>query len=494
VETKKETIWLSKWERTGLAIFFVVMVLFGSLVVKRSAFMQRRMTDLDCYLRAAWAVRTGADLYEIKDPNDWHYNYPPLFAILMVPLADPPDGEDRSGMLPFWLSAAVWYGFSLVCLALAVHWLAGAIETRMKDEGGRMNKRTENRSSFILHPSSFSKSWWALRILPVLACLAPIGHTLVRGQVNLLLLALLCGTIAATVRGRSWLAGFCLAGAICLKVIPAFLLLFPLWRRDFRCLGGCALGLVIGLGMLPFAVFGGPRTVAYYQKYTSVLLGPAMGIGSDQSRAKEMIETTCNDSQSLQATLHNTLHPVRAERPAHPTVLVRWIPRLVGGLMTLLTLLAAGPPTHPSPTWGRAGWGGLNTVLFLGALVINMVLLSPICHMHYFSLCVIVVMGLVVAAWQRNGGTRLGFGLILLLAVNFIVYLLPNVPGWLVLRDLGIAMYPVLVLWIVGTVVLWKRRRTQQARAVDWQAMTTRAAYSNKSKDRRDLRWFPANR
>ncbi len=461
VDTKEETIWLSKWERAGLIVLLVVIVLLGGLVVKRSAFLQRRMTDLDCYLRAAWAVRTSADLYEIKDPNDWHYNYPPLFAILMVPLADPPDGEDRSGMLPFWLSAAVWYGFSLVCLALAVHWLARAIEPVLPDKQ--------------MQPCG-GRRWWALRILPVLACLAPIGHTLVRGQVNLLLLALLCGMIAATVRGRSWLAGFCLAGAICLKVIPVFLLLFPLWRRDFRCLGGCALGLVIGLGMLPFAVFGEPRTVAYYQKYTSVLLGPALGIGSDQSRAKEMIETTANDSQSLQATLHNTLHPVRAERPAHPTVLVRWIPRLVGGLMTLLTLLAAGPPTLPSPTWGREGWGGPNTVLFFGSLVINMLLLSPVCHMHYFSLCVIVVMGLVAAAWEKNGGMCLGFGLSLLLAVNFIVYLLPNVPGWLVLRDLGIAMYPVLVLWLVGTLVLWRRRRMEQARSVDWQAMSTRAA------------------
>jgi hypothetical protein len=66
-----------------------------------------------------------------------------------------------------------------------------------------------------------------------------------RGQVNLLLLALLCGTAAATLRGRRFRAGLFLAGAICIKVIPAFLLLFPLWRRDGRCLLGCLFRLRI---------------------------------------------------------------------------------------------------------------------------------------------------------------------------------------------------------------------------------------------------------
>ena len=67
------------------------LLAFGVLVEIRSAYMRRRMTDLNCYLRAAWAVRQGgADLYHVFDDNGWHYNYPPLFAILLTPLADPP--------------------------------------------------------------------------------------------------------------------------------------------------------------------------------------------------------------------------------------------------------------------------------------------------------------------------------------------------------------------------------------------------------------------
>jgi hypothetical protein len=428
---------LSKAEKSGLFLLLIIAIAFGGMVIKRAAFMQRRMTDVDCYLRAAWAVRTGQDLYEILDPNDWHYNYPPLFAILVTPLADPPPGADRAGMLPFWVSVAIWYACSLGCLCLGVHWLAGAIERSSPNPQVREQR-------------AFCRRWWALRIIPILACFLPIGHSLMRGQVNLLLLALLCGMAAATLRGRGLLAGACLAGAICLKVIPAFLLLFPLWRRDTRCLAGCALGLLVGVALIPTLVFGPTRTVQYYEKYARVLLGPALGLGRDQSRAKEMIETTANDSQSLQAALHNTLHPIRAERPAKPTALVRWIPRVVGASLTLLTLFAAG--------WQKRG-SGTDVALFLGALVINMLVLSPVCHMHYFSLCVVIVMGLVSARWERHG-SGLGAGLTVMVVINILCYIPPNIPGWLILRDWAITLYPTLLLWTAGVFTLWKRSRT----------------------------------
>ncbi len=180
---------LSKWERRGLVILLLATVLFGCLVEKRSAFMMRRMTDLDAYLRAGWAVRTGLDIYEVTDDNDWHYNYPPLFAILMVPLADPAAGADRAGMVPFPVSVAIWYVFNLAFLGMGIHWLACALEQSSPD----LRIRNQPR---------FCRRWWALRVIPILACSPPIWHTLMRGQVNLLLLALLCGMAAAVIRGQ----------------------------------------------------------------------------------------------------------------------------------------------------------------------------------------------------------------------------------------------------------------------------------------------------
>ncbi len=179
---------------------------WGGLVVYRSALLERHMGDLDCYLRAAWAVRTHPDqIYDVMEDNGWHYNYPPLFALLMTPLANPPAGADRTGMPSFAVAVAVFYVASLLAVALAVHILASALERASPDSTVRSQPRGCRR-------------WWMLRVLPVLACLPPLGHTLMRGQANLILMALFCGLIAGLIRGRSFVAGLCLAGAICLKI------------------------------------------------------------------------------------------------------------------------------------------------------------------------------------------------------------------------------------------------------------------------------------
>jgi alpha-1,2-mannosyltransferase len=410
--------------------------MFGLVVEKRSAFMQRRMTDLGVYLRAGWAVRTGQDIYDIKDDNEWHYQYPPPFAVLMVPLADPPPGADRTGMLPYAASVGIWYSLSLLCLIWGVHCLAGALEDRFTNP---MARRTPWGC----------RRWWALRLIPILTCLTPICHTLMRGQVNLLLLALLCGMTAAMVRAQSWRAGLWLAAAICLKVIPAFLLLVPLWRRDARCLAGCALGLVLGLGVIPAAVFGVPRTLSYYREYDEKLLRPGIGAGTDQSRAKELIEMTANDSQSILAAIHNTIYPDRFQRPPHPTESLRWLNYLICGLMTAATLLAAG---RRDPSTGTA------TALLMGTLVLNMLLLSPVCHLHYFSLSVPVVMGMVAVRWDRTEDPTLGLWLTVLMHGYLVANVLPNLPGLEVLRDLGLAMYATVFLWLVACVLLWRQR------------------------------------
>src|SRR5207302_3186104 len=92
---------LSPWQRWGLALCIAAVVCFGVLVEVRSVYLKRRMGDLDVFLRTAWAVRTGEDIYTVTDDNGYHYHYPPLFAILLAPLADPPIGADRAWTVPY---------------------------------------------------------------------------------------------------------------------------------------------------------------------------------------------------------------------------------------------------------------------------------------------------------------------------------------------------------------------------------------------------------
>jgi hypothetical protein len=452
-----------------LALFCVLALLFGVLVELRSAYLKRRMGDLGVFLRAAWAVRTGQDIYTATDDNGFHYHYPPLFAILLVPLADPPPGAERSWTVPYAVTVAIWYALSLLCLGFAVHWLADALE---------QNHETDETASGILSPCHFRVlrvfrgPWWVLRGLPVLACLPPIGHTLMRGQVSLLLLLLVCGALAALLRGRSWQAGLWLAGAICLKVIPAFLILYPLYRRDGRCLAGCAGGLVLGMAVIPAAVFGPARTWAYYQEWTHVLLLPALGTGEDRSRAKELIDVTATDSQSIQATLHNTLYANPATRPPQPSAAVRCTHWLAGGLLTLVTLLVA-----------RRRKDGPAVVITFGALTVLMLLLSPVCHLHYFCLSLPLAMGMVAAVWNHEThethlkGKWIGKAtLVGVLVLYGLANALPLFPRLQALRDGGLAMYAALLLWLAGMIILWKRGRPTYVLPSDQPAVAEAAA------------------
>jgi hypothetical protein len=389
------------------------------------------MTDLDVYLRTAWAVRTGADIYDVLDDNEWHYQYPPLLAILATPLADAPAGASRAFMLPFSVSVAIWYALSILALACAIHVVAGALEGPNGPRWGCLR-------------------WWQLRAGPLLVCVFAIGSTLMRGQVNLFVLALLAMLIACLARRQSLAAGFWLGTAICIKVIPAILLMVPLWLRDRRCLAGCSLGLAVGLLVIPSLIFGPSRTMTYYQEYADKLLLPGLGKGSDQSRAKELIEVTATDSQSPLCVYHNTLHLDRYTRPRQASAGVRWAHRLTGILLTLGALVAYGR---------KRRYNAVDLTLLIGALMIVMVLMSPVCHLHYFCMCIPAVLGLTAASWEAHGRTVLDRKTMFLFISYPAINLLPHLPWFPILRDVGAAMYMAILIWAAACLTLRSRRR-----------------------------------
>ena len=107
-----------------------------------------------------------------------------------------------------------------------------------------------------------------------------------------------------------------------------------------------------------------------------------------------------------------------------------------------------------------------DTVLALGGLVLLMILLSPVCHMHYFLLALPVIMGLVSFRWKRHGFPQFGVGLSLLLAINLVANILPRLPGLELLRDFGVVTYATLLLWLAAVVLLRQGRRSAAAKGL----------------------------
>jgi hypothetical protein len=405
-----------------LVLFATTIVAFGVLVEIRSAHLSRRMGDLGCFLRASWAVRTGHDIYDVTDDNDWHYNYPPTFAILTTPLADPPRGMETAGFVPYALAVAIVYIASVLLLFAGVHRLASALEETSTDPSFRAQSPRHAR-------------WWAIRILPVLVCLVPIGTTLGKGQVNTLILFLLASTCADWLRGRSFRGGLTLALAIAIKVLPIYLLVLPLRNRDGRALAGTGVGLFLSLVALPLCVWTPAETIATYEKYGQVFFGPLLHLGGDSSRTEELLGTNGTDSVSLKTALHHWTYPDACRRPAEQSGMQVALYALIGVLATAAIL------------WPRRRdrW---TPALQWSALLAAMTVFAPINHQHYIVFCVPLVLVLLAEDWTRDralgGDTALAASLILATTI------LPTATGWFILRDLCVALVGLLAVMIVG--------------------------------------------
>ena len=425
------------------------------------------MSDLTVFLRAGWAVRSGENIYEVSDErNGWYYVYPPSFAILMAPLAEAPPGADQSWMLPYPISVAIWYFFNVALLIWAVNRLANALQKISADPEVR-------------DQPSGCRRWWFLRLVPFYACIIPIGSTLGHGQTNLIVLAMLCGMLAAILEKKSLQAGLWMAGPICMKVFPAFLLLYPLWRRDGRCLAGCALGLFLGLIVLPGAVFGPERTIAYYEQFADMVLLPGIGEGNNHARADTLTAITKTDTQSFMAIMHNMQYAelLRNDRPLDPSDLVRYCHWGLGAVLTMIVLAAA--------RWRPSG-KPLAEMLFIGLLIMLMMFISPVCHLHYFGWLIPVIMASLLLHWEHRRTLALSAGWLTLVILNNVVHGGAHMDGRvirLIFRDLGMSTWIGLAFGAIALVHLCRLTQAARARPTKCESRKLERAKTRKQKE-----------
>ncbi len=412
-----------RFARWSALLLTIILVVFGIITFARSAMQQTRKTDLTVYLRAAWAVREGEDLYRVTDEHGWHYHYPPLLATMLVPFAQPPVGSDAKALVPFGTVVVMWYIVGVVFAVAASPWLAGRIGCDAVHRNGRYRR-------WLLHA-------------PIWVLLAALGSSLGRGQVNELVLILLTGMVVTAVTGSRFVAGTLLAGAACIKVIPIFLLVYPLWKRDYRWLAGTAVGLFIGLFALPAAVIGPTRTAQLYGEWANLILHPAVSEGTESDRGKELLGMTATDNQSFQGAIHNIRHLERATRPTTADASTRILHVFLGGLLTIVTLVAGSRSNLKEPQ---------REALALTGLFVPMLLSSPVCHLHYFVLLIPLVVSLIAA--HLVNGQRVRPALAGALVIVFFTQLLPRIPGLEAARDVGLAAFGALLLWAAAIMEL----------------------------------------
>ena len=430
------TIQMSIWERRTLNLLLVAALVWGVCVVCRATLSANRSTDLGVYLAAAKAVREHADVYTATY-NDNHYQYPPLFALLLAHVVPAPPQRGMPVSAAFAVTAGIWYLLSLLALGVSVRVLARTL--------AQIRPRAEQSLQTAWHPG------WTLRLLPILVCLHCLGRELQLGQVDLFLLALLSFTIAAAAEGHSVRAGLWLAAAICLKGMPLLLLLYPLWRRDWRWLLSCVAGLALGLVVIPMVVFGYAETSKLTREYANVLIWPALtGQVTDHSRDAEMLNQNAVYNYSLLGVMHNLEHlsEARADRPKIASTFNRRAAAALGALLTLLTLLASGIARQVSRS---------ATVLCLALLTLLMLITNPVCQSYALVLLIPAILAVIAADMNRFGRVFPRPVILGVLAAFVIAQAVSSFSP--LLRDGGLLLATVLALWLTALLALGQETR-----------------------------------
>ena len=357
-------------------VLAAIFISFFALTLKLEVGKHPGKGDLDVFLRAAWAAREGESLYRTTDDKGHHYLYPPLFASLSVPFADPPqDAEPESAhALPYWVSATLWYWLSVASIIMSLHVLASALEAA------------------IGAPAPMcSKAWWALRLWPLAVFLVFAGDGLGRGQVTPFVLLLLSLSGAGILRGRRLTSGFAMGFAGVMKLFPLYLLCFPVWRRDRRMLAGAAAGLIAGI-LMPVAIMGPTASLAAYHEFLfNRMAGEASG-GGASNVARELHGTNAN-IQSFEYMVYNWVNPVRSERAATPPKLYFILHIVISALVTAAALWFMRRRGDP-----------VAEFLYFAALVELAIPILPVSRPHYYLLGAIPFTGLLAVEWRRHKG------------------------------------------------------------------------------------------
>ena len=196
-------------------------------------------THTDAGLNAFWAYYRGADALLNNAPlynglDGWIYLYPPLFAQMLMPIVVL-DSYD--------VAIVLWYVINIVLLIASLFLLSRYV------------------------PPSCAKLLWFTPIV-----FLPFWQALYLGQVTIIMLALLTLAWVCMREDRAVIAGMLLALASWIKVFPAILILYFIFKRDWRVLWGVVL-IGTGLAILQVLISGSDLMFEFFDILLSLTAG-----------------------------------------------------------------------------------------------------------------------------------------------------------------------------------------------------------------------------
>jgi glycosyl transferase family 87 len=325
-------------------------------------------TDFTVYRDAAAAVLHGQDPYVIRNVRGWAYVYPPPYSIVMVPFA----------LLPLAVSVLAWY---FVCAALTVS--AVSMSGQLAAAGVASERK---RLAILFIPALIVAVWFT------------VGLT--RGQASVLMSWLVIAAIFWEKKGRTAAGAACLGGAVLLKAFALTLLCYYVWRGKWKMVAATLVAILLGGLIVPSAVFGWHGNLRYIGEWTHEVAAPALGSESSRSHS-ELYDQLLSMERPRNQDLGSVLQRLAEGNQTRAMVLA-----LAAALALPIWILGRKASTHSEP-------------LILGAVVVWMLLVSPVAEDHYFSLYVLPAAYAIAASMDANRSTR-RFGYAALIVVGLL--------------------------------------------------------------------------
>jgi hypothetical protein len=343
--------------------------------------------------------------------------HPPTAVLLAVPLA----------RLSYQNAALVWNVASLGMLLLSLWLVCKGLRIRVS-------------------------IWSVFPAATLLLFCTPLLMQLRLGQLNLVLLLLLVGAWAADRSRRPWLAGVCLGTAAAIKLFPAFLFLYFVFRGQWKSVIAGAIS-VLALGAFTAALFG-VETFQYYFFTVVPRVAKFRGLWANASVV------------GFWTKLFDPPHEYPRVVPIWPNKGAAWLGIVLSCSVIVVILASAIRRAKSLP----------ERDLAFGLAVTAMLMVSPITWDHYLLLLLVPL----AVAWVRLPGSDTARIVLALVVLAFWSWPLQIdnlvIPGGVArglakpihtLTVLSYQCYALLALFALLLVELRGHRRSQALPAID---------------------------
>ncbi len=365
------------WRAAFLAVLaFAVAVAAVQYWVKASDPSRLHTLTRSAFLRWQGQVNGlvgGVNVYE-GNP----YPNPPIQGLILWPFYHlPGDDHARAG-------AMLWFALKVAMAAAALVWAFRLCQDPANPE--RQRRGSTDPLTDVRGSPGRPVPGWARAVTVVLAA-HPILGDLKHGNVNIFIAFLVFAALELFRRRHDFPAGVVLALSVACKVTPALFLPYFVWKRAWRAVAGCAVGLALWLLVVPGLALGWQHNLTLLTGWFDAMARPYLIDGRVTSEHANqsipgIVFRLLTDQPSDIAYDPDDGHPVPAGYSNVTDIgpaAARWVVRVFqAGFVLAVVLLCRAPVVGPGAT--RQGlWVAAECAL----IVLGMLLFSERTWKHH---------------------------------------------------------------------------------------------------------------